>query len=144
MIVARNLKKGVMVEQTLIHRDNIELVVLKENIMTFMYEDGENLCFMDADSFDMVSVRSDVFGWEKNFLVPDLTVSCFTYENEIIKIKLPKEVTLTLVECDETDSSTSYKYAVCETGLKIKVPMLLNVGEQIIVSVSDGTYVGRA
>ena len=143
-IVSKNLKKGVLVEQTCIHSDYIEPIIPKENKMTFMYDDSENLFFMDTDTFDMIDVPISTFEWEKNFLTPDLTVSCSVYDNEVIRITLPDSVPLTLTDCDEIDSSNPSKNAVCETGLKIKVPIFLNVGEQIIVSTSDGTYIGRA
>ena len=109
-----------------------------------MYDDSENLFFMDTDTCDMIDVPISTFEWEKNFLTPDLTVSCSVYDNEVIRIPLPDSVPLTLTDCDEIDSSNPSKYAVCETGLKIKVPIFLNVGEQIIVSTSEGTYIGRA
>ena len=126
--------------------NQLTLTVLRvsENKMTFMYEADEKLYFVDSDTYDMIEVSNTKFEWEKNFLTADLEVSCLVCENEIIKISLPDEVCLTLISCDEINRSKPVKNAVCETGLKVQVPLFTNVNDRICVSTLDGTYTGRA
>ena len=98
---------------------------------------------MDSDTYDMIEVSNTKFEWEKNFLTTNLEISCLICENEIIKINLPDEVCLTISSCDAIDHSKLVKGAVCETGLKVNVPLFINAGDEIYVSTFDGTYKGR-
>ena len=143
-LVAKKIQKGVFVKQQLYPIDYIEAVIPEEQKMEFLYDDGESLCFMDTNTYDTSAVSNDKFKWEKNFLTTGMQVSCCVYSEEIIKVILPDDVCLTIVSFDESDSSTPSKCAVCETGLKVNVPIFAHTGDQIIVSTSDGTYKGRA
>ena len=143
-VTARVLKRNKMVKMSLLYRDAVERVVPEKTQLVYLYESDGYLCFMDSDSYDLIEAPSSGFEWEKNFLALDKPVLCLVHEDEILKIELPDEVQLTLTECDEIDFKKPQKYAVCETGLKVLVPLFLEVGEQIIVSTSDGAYKGRA
>ena len=143
-VVAKRINDGAIVEMILYPNDSVKQIDLSESKMTFVYDDGVSLCFMNPDTCDTIEVSNTKFEWEKNFLTGDLEVSCLVCENEIIKINLPDEVCLTLISCEEINRSKPVKNAVCETGLKVQVPLFTNVNDRICVSTLDGTYTGRA
>jgi elongation factor P len=142
-VIAKNVLSGSMVQTIFIRNDYVEQVDLLERKLMFLYDDGNNLCFLDSDTYDTIEVSNTNFKWEKNFLTANLDVSCLIFENEIIKIVLPDEVCLTINSCDAIDSSKPVKSAICGTGLKVNVPIFINAGESIYVSTLDGTYKGR-
>ena len=57
-------------------------------------------------------------------------------------------VELNIVECEPgiqgDTSKAALKDAVCDTGLKTKVPLFVHEGDDIIVSTENGEYVSRA
>jgi len=44
----------------------------------------------------------------------------------------------------ETQFKTQQKDAVCQTGLRIRVPLFIEEGEVVLVRTDNGTYDGRA
>lgn len=144
IVIAKNHKLNQTVKKRFLFIESVELVSFKEMKMEFLYDDGVISSFIDPETYDTTDVLSSCLEWEKNFLTSGAVVTTYLYENEVIKVVLPNSVQLTLIDCDKWDGSSPTKYAICETGLKIKVPVFLEVGEKIIVSTSDGTYQGRA
>ena len=65
-----------------------------------------------------------------------------------IDLALPKSVELTIVEAEAAvkgNTATNVKKeAVMETGLKVKVPMHIDVGEEIRIKTDNGEFLGRA
>ncbi|SYV95859.1 Elongation factor P [Mycoplasma putrefaciens] len=70
------------------------------------------------------------------------------FEQEVLGIALPDKVELTVIEAEAAvkgdTTSGAQKKAVLETGLEIMVPLFVNQQTKVIVSTSDGKYVGRA
>ena len=63
-------------------------------------------------------------------------------------INLPAKVALKIVECEPAvrgdTVNKAMKDAILETGLKVRVPLFVNQGEEILVYTTDGTYDSRA
>ena len=143
-VIAKRITDGAIVEMTLSPNELVEEIYFNENKMIFTYEADEKLYFIDSDTYDMVEAPISMFKWEKNFLNANLEVSCLVSGTEMIKINLPDMVCLTINSCDKIDGSKPFKNAICETGLKVQVPLFTNAGDDIYVSTVDGTYKGRA
>jgi elongation factor P len=67
---------------------------------------------------------------------------------EALSIALPPKVKLKVSDTNpgvKGNSATNvFKDAVLETGLKTKVPLFINIGDEIIVDTRDGSYTNRA
>jgi elongation factor P len=70
------------------------------------------------------------------------------HNKEALSITLPPKVKLKVTDTDpgvKGNSATNvYKDATLETGLKTKVPLFINIGDEIIVDTRDGSYTNRA
>ena len=70
------------------------------------------------------------------------------HDERPIGIKLPDQVTLTVVEADPVvkgqTAASSYKPAKLDNGLRVMVPPFITTGEKIIVDTTEVTYVRRA
>ena len=147
-IKVKNLRSGVINEITFTGGDKVEQATVEKKKMQFLYDSGDDLVFMDNDTYDQVEIPKGTLSWELNFLTPNLDVEIQMYEGEVLGISLPDKVELELVECEQAvkgDTATNaLKNAVTETGLQLKVPMFINQGDRVIVSTADGKYSGRA
>ena len=116
--------------------------------MQYLYDDGTGFVFMDTETYDQVSIPHENLEWEKNFLVPEATVTVTMYESEIVGIELPAKVTLNIVECEPAvrgdTVNKAMKDAITETGFKVRVPLFVENGEAIIVRTDTGDYDSRA
>ena len=147
-VKVKNLRSGVINEISFTGGDKVEQAMIEKKKMQYLYDDGDNLVFMDNDTYEQVEIPKTRLEWELNFLTANLDVDISMYENEILGVILPDKVELELTECEPAvkgDTATNaLKNAVTETGLAIKVPMFIEQGERIIVSTADGKYSSRA
>jgi len=145
---SKNVRTGATTEVSLIGGDKVEIVYVEKRKMGFLYDEGDSICFMDNETYDQVSIPKAILEWEMNFLISGVEVEIMTYNGEILGITLPTKVTLNITESEPAvrgdTSKTAMKDAVLETGLKVKVPIFVEQGEDIIVSTEDGSYVSRA
>jgi elongation factor P len=116
--------------------------------MSFLYDSGSALVFMDQISYEQLEINKDKLEWELNFLIPELEIEILFYESEILGIGLPAKVPLKIKECEPAVKgdtiNKAMKDAILETGFKIKVPLFISEGETIMVRSEDGSYDGRA
>jgi elongation factor P len=145
---SKNVRTGSITEVSLIGGDKVEVVFVEKRKMGFLYDEGEAICFMDNETYEQISVSKVQLEWECNFLVAGVEVEIMTYQGEILGITLPPKVQLNITESEPAvrgdTSKTAMKDAILETGFKIKVPIFVEQGEDVIVSTVDGTYVSRA
>ena len=147
-VKVKNLRSGAINEISFTGGDKVEQAQIDKRKMQYLYDTGDDLVFMDNDTYEQLEIAKDRLKWELNFLTPNLEVEVIMYESEILGVNLPDKVVLQLVECEQAvkgDTATSaLKNAKCETGLEVKVPLFIDNEEHILVSTADGKYSGRA
>ncbi len=128
--------------------ETVERVRLDTKDFQFLYADGEQLIFMDKDSYEQVTLSGDLLGDALAFLTDGMDVTMEFYDEKPISVALPEQVEATIVEADAVvkgqTASSSFKPAVLENGVRVMVPPHIESGTKIIVDVYQQTYVRRA
>lgn len=147
-VKAKNLRNGAITDISFTGGDKIELAQMNKKKMSYLYDEGSSICFMDQISYEQISISKDMLKWELNFLKEGIEVEIIEHEGEIMGINLPSKVALKIVECEQAvrgdTVNKAMKEAKLETGLTCKVPLFVNNGEVILVNTNDGTYASRA
>jgi elongation factor P len=129
-------------------QDTVEKVRLDTKDFTFLYAEGEDLVFMDVETYDQINLSKDIIGDAAAFLQDGMTAVLEMYEERPISVQLPEQVEATIVEADAVvkgqTASSSYKPAVLDNGVRILVPPFISAGTRIVVNVYERTYVGKA
>ena len=116
--------------------------------MQYIYSSGDNYTFMDSETYEQIDIPCERLEWEKNFMLEGMNVSITIYEGEILGVCLPDKVTLKVTQCEPAvrgDTKTSaLKDAYVETGLLVKVPMFIELGDDIVLNTETGKYSSRA
>ena len=117
--------------------------------VTFTYADGDGYHFMDQETFDTVTLRSDVVGEERDLLVDNLMIDIQKFNGNPIGIELPPIVELTVTAAEpgvrgDTASGGVTKLATLETGLQLRVPLFIKEGEKVKVHTETREFAGRA
>lgn len=127
--------------------DTVEKVRLETQDYQFLYEDGEMLVFMDGDTFEQITLPSDLLGDARPFLQDGMQVSLELWEERPISVQLPTQIEAEIVEADAVvkgqTASSSYKPAILDNGVRIMVPPHIGAGTRIVVDVYEQTYVGK-
>jgi elongation factor P len=128
--------------------ESVEKVRLDQKDFQFLYIDGENLVFMDKETYDQVTLPTDLLGDAAAFLQDGMDVVMEMYEEEALSVALPDTVVATIVEADAVikgqTASSSYKPAVLDNGVRVMVPPHIGAGTRIVVDVYAQEYVKRA
>jgi len=144
----RNLKNGVLSEKTFQSGDRVQDIRLDHHIVQFLYRDGDLFYFMDTETYDQPAVSKSLLGEAVDYLKEGLEVKLTFYEEQPIDIDMPPSVELKVVESEpgvRGDTATgANKPATTETGLKVMVPLFINVGDSIKVDTRTGEYLTRA
>lgn len=147
-VKVKNLRTGAIVELSRNSGYMIETIRLDKRPMQYLYDDGDNLIFMDQETYDQTPISKERLEWEKQFLKGDEIVEITSYDGEILGINLPAKVALKIVECEPAvrgdTVNKAMKDAKLETGLKVRVPLFISEGEVISVRTDNGQYDGRA
>jgi elongation factor P len=130
--------------------DSFEIAFMEERKCQFLYKDlaSAKFVFMDTETFEQYELSPDEAGEAMNFVVEQQEVPIKFHDGTPISIELPGSVVLKIVESDPAIKgntvSNVFKRAVCETGLEIKVPLHIDVGELVKISTATGEFQGRA
>jgi elongation factor P len=143
-----NLKTGVNLERTFQSGDRVQDIRLDHHIAQYIYNDGHLYYFMDTTTYEQTPLTAETLGDSTKFLKENLEVKLTFYQDEPIDIELPVTVELKVVESEagvKGDTATgANKFVTTETGLKVQVPLFVNVGDTIKVSTITGEYLTRA
>jgi elongation factor P len=147
-VKVKNLRTAATTEMSFLGGTSVEKISLDKRKMSFLYDSGSALVFMDQISFEQLEINKDKLEWELNFLIPELEIEVLFYEAEILGISLPSKVPLKIASCEPAVKgdtiNKAMKEATLETGFTVKVPLFISEGEVILVRTEDGSYDGRA
>jgi elongation factor P len=128
--------------------ETVERIRLDTKDFQFLYHDGDQLVFMDKETYEQVQLAEDLIGEPAAFLQDGMDVVMELHEERPISVQLPDTVEATIVEADAVvkgqTASSSYKPAVLDNGVRVMVPPHISAGTRIVVDVYEQTYVRRA
>lgn len=143
----KNLRTGSITIEVLTG-EKLEKALVENIKMTYSYDDGNNFVFMDNNTYESLEIPKSKMQWEANFLSDGVEVSILKYENEVLGIKLPDQVTIELADAEEAVQGNTVqnvqKKAWLPSGYEILVPQFVKKNEKIVVNTANGEYVGRA
>ena len=145
----RDIRTGTKLNERFRSSETVERARLDQKQFQFLFADGEMLTFMDAETFDQVTINQDLLGEDQvPFLQDNMTVIIESHEGSIIGVQLPDTVSLKVTDADAVvkgqTASSSYKPAILENGVRCMVPPHIVAGTRIVISTADGSYVERA
>lgn len=143
-----SLKSGNSFEHRYGSTDRVELAPLEEHTLKYLYRAGDEFHFMSTETYEMMTLDAEMLGDTVNYILEDSEVKTLYFDGQPVSIELPNFVVLTVTECEPSlkgaTASASPKAATLETGLTVKVPNFISVGERIRIDTRDGTFSERA
>jgi elongation factor P len=144
----KHLITGKVLEYSFKPGDRVETADLQRTKVNYLYRDGEQLHFMDNNTFEQFSLSESVLGDQLGFLKDGMEVDVMYYNDKPINIELPKKVDLKVIETEpgvrgDTASGNVMKSAKLETGTTIQVPLFVKEGDVIRINTERGEYTER-
>jgi elongation factor P len=143
----KNLKTGRVLDRTFRAGERVEEADVDERTMQYVYQEGDNLVFMDTTSFEQIPFTPAQVGDARKFLKENLEVSVVFWRGQPIGLELPSFIEASVTRCDPgmkgDTASGATKPATIETGATLQVPLFIKEGDVLRVDTRTGQYVER-
>jgi elongation factor P len=143
----RNLRTGATIQHNFISADRVEDIRIDKNKVQYLYNDGDFYHFMDVQTYEQIALPTAVMDEAAAYLKDNQEIEIAFYEGEPIDVNLPITVELEVVDAEMAvagDTATgATKQVILETGLKVHVPLFVNVGDVIRIDTRKAEYITR-
>jgi elongation factor P len=144
----RNLLTGQLVSESIRSGEKFDEVEHSQSEVTYLYSDGSEWHFMDAESFEQFSLGKEALGEKAGYLIDGIQgLRSVQVEGNVVDVTLPNTVDLKVTEADPAikgaTAQAQLKRALVETGIEVPVPSYITIGETIRVDTRDGHFVER-
>ena len=144
----KDIRDGTKLNERFRASESVEKVRLDEARYQFLFADGDDITFMETETYEQITLNREAIGDPAVFLQDGMMVTVQSYEGSPIGVELPDSVVMEVVEADAVvkgqTASSSYKPALLENGERIMVPPHIEAGTRIVVATADGSYMERA
>jgi len=144
-IKTKNLASGQAGQMRLGSGDVLELAFLDKRSCEYLYRDPHgHFVFMDSNTYEQFPISEELIGDRMGFVKENTAVDVTFHDHTPIGVELPASVVLQVTETEPAvrgNTATNVKKeAVVETGLKVKVPGHIAVGDTIKVRTADAEF----
>jgi len=143
-----NVRTGTGYENRFRSEDKLELAEMEEHTLKYLYHTGDEYHFMSNETYEMMMLPAEALGDTRFYILEESEVKALYYEGKPVSIEVPNFVVLTVTDTEPgmkgATVTSSPKPATLETGLVVKVPQFIDVGEKVRIDTRDGTFVERA
>jgi len=142
-----NIETGSNAEHRFRSEDKVDRAPLEEHSLQFSYRAGDEFHFMNTESYEMMSLSADVLGDNVGYLTEGMVIEALYYEGRVVGIEAPMFIELEVKETTPNIKGAAVqntqKPATLETGLEIKVPPYIEVGDRVKIDTRTGEFVER-
>jgi len=144
----RNLDSGAVVDRTFRAGEKFPRVHTEVKNVQYLYDAGDDVVFMDEESYEQLHLPRAGVADELQFLQPSATVQMLHVDGRPAGLQMPSAVELSVTDTEpgvrgDTVSNVT-KPATLETGAVVQVPLFVNVGDRIKVDPREKRYISRA
>jgi elongation factor P len=142
------LDSGAVVDRTFRAGEKFERVRTETKEMQFLYDAGEEVVFMDQETYEQFPLPRATVEDALPFMQPSSSWQVLLVNDKPSGIDLPSSVVLEVSETEpgikgDTVSNVT-KPATLETGAVVQVPLFVNVGDRVKVDPRERRYISRA
>ena len=143
----RNIISGGIVETSFRPTEKFPLARIERKDMQYLYGDDDFYNFMDVETYDQISLTKDAVGDALKFVKENEMCKICSHNGNVFAVEPPLFVELEITDTEpgfKGDTATgATKPAIVETGAKVMVPLLVEIGNKIKIDTRTGEYLSR-
>ena len=143
----KNLIDGKVLEKTIQGSDRMEEADLNRGKAQYLYKEGNEIHFMNNESFEQFSIEKGNVGEAINYLVEGTDVNILYFEGKPVSVDIPVKVELKVTDAPPgvkgDTAGTATKVITLETGYEINAPLFIKQGDKVRINTETGAYVER-
>ncbi len=146
-IKLRNMKTRHLIERIFDESEHLDEPETEGRRCQFLFEEKAGYVFMDAETFEQITVPAELIGSRKWLLMEGSEFPIRFVEGRIAEVVFPVSFVDEVVETGNPSvsghASNVVKEAKLACGLTILVPLFIKVGERVSVDTETHKYVRR-
>ena len=127
--------------------ESVEELPVTVREMQYLYKETEKMHFMDRLTYEQYNTPADTVGLFSRFMKEGEVYQVLVHGNDIIGMRYPKKVKLTVTDAQEgakgNTVSGAKKEVLLETGIRVTVPLFIKTGDSIYLDSESGEYQER-
>ena len=140
---------GAVLDKTFRAGEKFRPIRTETRKMQFLYADGSEAHFMDLETYDQLAIPDAAVGDALKWVLPSQEVDLLYVDEQPADVQVPAAVELGVAETEpgvkgDTVSGGGDKPATLESGVRVRVPLFVNVGDRVRVDTRSGSYIARA
>ena len=143
-----NIESGSNTEHRFRSEDRVDQASMEQHKLQFSYRAADDFHFMNTESYEMMSLDKDVLGDAIYYLIEGMEIQALYFEGRVVGIDIPFFVELIVTETQPSmkgaTAAASPKPAKLETGLEIRVPQYIEIGDKIRIDTRTDEFIQRA
>jgi elongation factor P len=145
----KRVADGAVLDKTFRAGEKFRPVRTETRRMQFLYSDGTDAHFMDVESYDQLPIPEEQVAGSLKWVVPNEQVELLYVDEQPSDVQVPSAVELAVSDTEpgvkgDTASGGGDKPATLESGVTVRVPLFVDVGDRVRVDTRSGEYVSRA
>ena len=145
----RNYLTGAVFDKTFKSGEKFDAPDLARRAVQFLYRDGEDLHFMDNESYEQFQLPVEQLGDTAGWLEDGMAAHAIVFNGQVASVEVPRFLVVEVLETEPglrgvTASGKSFKDATVRGGAVIKVPLYVETGERIEVDIEELRFIKRA
>jgi elongation factor P len=143
----RNMITGQVLDKTFRAGEKIDSPNIQEKEIQYLYQDKDEFCFMDNETFEHIFLSSEQLKENKFFLKENTNVKILMYNNKIMGVELPTFIDLKISQTEPGMKGNTVtgatKPATLQSGGIIQVPLFVNTGDTVRIDTRSKEYIER-
>ena len=144
----KDIKSGTKLNERFRSDQTLDKVMFESKPAQFLYKNGQDLEFMDLESYEQLALSDKLLSGPVEFLEENMELMLDYADGEVVAANLPQKVKVQIKETQPyikgQTVKSSFKPALLTNGITVSVPEFIDSGEEIIVSTESLEYIERA
>jgi elongation factor P len=140
---------GNVIDKTFRAGEKFRPVRTETRKLQYLYADGSEAHFMDTETYEQFGIPQAGLADSLQWVLESQEVDVLYIDGNASEIQVPSAVEMAVTETEpglrgDTASGGGDKPATLESGVQVRVPLFVNVGDRVRVDTRSGDYVSRA
>jgi len=140
---------GAVLDKTFRAGEKFRPIRTETRRMQYLYSDGTDAHFMDTQTYDQLTLPAQQVAESLKWIAESEEVDLLYVDDTPADVQVPSAVEMAVTETEpglrgDTASGGGDKPATLESGVTVRVPLFVDVGDRVRVDTRSGEYVSRA
>ena len=142
----QNVATGTFWEHSFRSDLKLEEIPVERQTLEYLYDDGDQCCFMNPNTYEQSDIAKVVVGPRAAFLAPGMELPVEFVEGQPVSVLFPDILEVKIADTappTHQQADSTFKPARLENGIEVMVPQFVKIGDMIRLDLLTMKYMDR-